>query len=484
MDLVRKYGVFNIPEEAFQDLLDSYGLTEEEYNEMKEIEDNLGDNWMDFDVSEYGYDGVISYGETEYIAFNPNQIKSATENIGSFSTQSNDIRYQTLGLNSIKNIDSYNGNNELESSYNKALELESEYGITEKDWMTNGAKRDLKLELKLFTGWDKNANNEWVYEVDDIKYIDRKSLNKIINLYKSDKEENFNITDYFKISDDLLKSQKDIKNINIKLYTDNENPDQEGNFKNNTISLNRAKFKNFINERQGEEDNGNNLLSNRVLQIINHEIAHFFQDKDGYFSGANLLMIDLSSLIEDYNKNNDKDIIVDMLNTFKNLTKSQRIDFLEKTNERYHTLLFIANKINDIDEYIKVLFDDTLDIYDKYRMFVGEINARNVGSIDGFSRLNMSKNKRLITLLEDTEDISRSKAIRIKLDSSRFLYDYYSKNLYKLQQELQQQNSEPIFVNMEPLTEKEKFIEYAMQHPTALADIYIQNGFVEQVCKI
>ena len=98
MDLVKKYGVFNIPEEAFQDLLDSYGLTEEEYNEMKEIEDNLGDNWMDFDVSEYEYDGVISYGETEYIAFNPNQIKSATENIGTFDSGSNDIRFQKQEL--------------------------------------------------------------------------------------------------------------------------------------------------------------------------------------------------------------------------------------------------------------------------------------------------------------------------------------------------------------------------------------------------
>jgi hypothetical protein len=65
-------------------------------------------------------------------------------------------------------------------------------------------------------------------------------------------------------------------------------------------------------------------------------------------------------------------------------------------------------------------------------------------------------------------------------DNLPLFRNYENKNIDKLQQ----QNSEPIFVNMEPLTEKEKFIEYAMQHPTALADIYIQNGWVEQICKI
>ena len=42
------------------------------------------------------YDGVIvdrAYGEKEYVAFEPSQIKSATDNIGLFSRENNDIRF-------------------------------------------------------------------------------------------------------------------------------------------------------------------------------------------------------------------------------------------------------------------------------------------------------------------------------------------------------------------------------------------------------
>lgn len=47
-------------------------------------------------LQEEGYDGVINAYDgviDEYIAFDPNQIKSATENIGTFDSASDDIRY-------------------------------------------------------------------------------------------------------------------------------------------------------------------------------------------------------------------------------------------------------------------------------------------------------------------------------------------------------------------------------------------------------
>ena len=47
-----------------------------------------------------GYDGVIvdrGEGYKEYVAFFPNQIKSATDNIGLFSKETNDIRYHFIG---------------------------------------------------------------------------------------------------------------------------------------------------------------------------------------------------------------------------------------------------------------------------------------------------------------------------------------------------------------------------------------------------
>ena len=44
-------------------------------------------------LQKQGYDGVYN-GYDEYIAFEPTQIKSATDNIGTFDPTSPDIRYQ------------------------------------------------------------------------------------------------------------------------------------------------------------------------------------------------------------------------------------------------------------------------------------------------------------------------------------------------------------------------------------------------------
>ena len=78
--LVKKYGgVFNLPNGTFLNVLEKHGLTEEEYEFFKEIEDEIGDNWADFDIfkklSEFGFDSIISYDGTEYVVPSEKQIK-------------------------------------------------------------------------------------------------------------------------------------------------------------------------------------------------------------------------------------------------------------------------------------------------------------------------------------------------------------------------------------------------------------------------
>ena len=51
-----------------------------------------------FYFKKIGHDGIIYENKHEgigvsYIVFNPNQIKSATDNVGTFSNNSNDIRF-------------------------------------------------------------------------------------------------------------------------------------------------------------------------------------------------------------------------------------------------------------------------------------------------------------------------------------------------------------------------------------------------------
>lgn len=63
------------------------------YNALKNHKgENLAGEKARNDLMENGYDGVNNDGE-EYIAFNPNQIKSATENTGAFSPDTNNIKY-------------------------------------------------------------------------------------------------------------------------------------------------------------------------------------------------------------------------------------------------------------------------------------------------------------------------------------------------------------------------------------------------------
>lgn len=47
-----------------------------------------------------GHDGLIAVGKwTEYIAFEPNQIKSATDNRGTFDPKNPDITFSVIGPN-------------------------------------------------------------------------------------------------------------------------------------------------------------------------------------------------------------------------------------------------------------------------------------------------------------------------------------------------------------------------------------------------
>ena len=49
-----------------------------------------------------GYDAVVYENGEEIVAFNPNQIKSATENVGTYSSESDDVRYSLRGTTDVQ----------------------------------------------------------------------------------------------------------------------------------------------------------------------------------------------------------------------------------------------------------------------------------------------------------------------------------------------------------------------------------------------
>ncbi len=89
-------GYGNIKMGVFLNVRDPYYATSEENNQLAEA--NSRDMSVDFreNLEEEGYDGVFYNGNLrqEAVVFEPNQIKSATDNNGEFSQESDDIRYR------------------------------------------------------------------------------------------------------------------------------------------------------------------------------------------------------------------------------------------------------------------------------------------------------------------------------------------------------------------------------------------------------
>ena len=89
-------GYGNIKMGVFLNVRAPYYATSEENNQLAEA--NSRDMSVDFreNLEEEGYDGVFYNGDLrqEAVVFEPNQIKSATDNNGEFSQESDDIRYR------------------------------------------------------------------------------------------------------------------------------------------------------------------------------------------------------------------------------------------------------------------------------------------------------------------------------------------------------------------------------------------------------
>ena len=103
-----------------------------------------------------GYDGVIREYDgvvDEYIAFEPNQIKSATDNVGAFDAGNNDIRFRFIGEKGASNLDAAEEATTRLDNLAIARQMEE-------------ANKDVKT-IKMATGWERGADGLWRYEVED-----------------------------------------------------------------------------------------------------------------------------------------------------------------------------------------------------------------------------------------------------------------------------------------------------------------------------
>lgn len=145
------------------------------------MENYAKDNGYDayrFNDSSRGEEGV-SYG-----VFDANQIKSATENNGDFSSDNADIRYQFVGEKGAASADRAEEATTRLDNLSVARKMEE-------------AGKDAH-NIKMATGWERGADEKWRYEIPDFRNIDPRGN---IDFFK-------NNPDYKRYFDLIAKSNK------------------------------------------------------------------------------------------------------------------------------------------------------------------------------------------------------------------------------------------------------------------------------------
>jgi len=137
-------------------------------------------------IEDEGYDAVYYNGDLrqEAVVFYPEQIKSATDNVGTFDAANPDIRYQFVGEKGAASADRAEEATTRLDNLSVARKMEE-------------AGKDAH-NIKMATGWERGADEKWRYEIPDFRNIDPRGN---IDFFK-------NNPDYKRYFDLIAKSNK------------------------------------------------------------------------------------------------------------------------------------------------------------------------------------------------------------------------------------------------------------------------------------
>lgn len=397
-------------------------------------------DWMDGEslfkfITEYhpelGYDGVIldeggtgGYGMEvkkrgiSFIPVSSNQIK-AVNNIGSFSSTSDNIYYQFAG----------------QKSQTAALDKLQ----TAQRWEENGISED---EIRQKTGWFKGVDGKWRYEISD---KDAKINQKALDLLKDDEHE-FDLTVGDLLEHDrLFEAYPELADVKIE-KTSRE--DIGGSYAGDVIKLN---LKN---------------ASENLKSVLMHEIQHYIQHKEGFASGGSALtffdkenmqifrrlfkeqdtkkykkavMDDLYSKVDE----EDATAILDADDAFLEACKlyddieedgealkkaesafentAAKLDEVIRnsglTPEQYAQIKADAREKAGLDAFGRSKKAEQYNPFDLYKALYGEIEARNTQA-----RMDMTDEERQAIAPESTQDIANAEAIVVFDDGSTAAY--------------------------------------------------------------
>ena len=376
-----------------------------------------------------GYDGVNNDNE-EYITFEPNQIKSATDNNGNFDANNPDILFQIAGEIGAENLD----NSEVQEGVSRMQNL-----AIAKQMETE--KKDAQA-IRFATGWEKGADGKWKYEIDDSKiktdfedksYLFRirnprygeleeklRSLNydweklskeeqeefdKLGDLYNENLERNEVVLMEILDAPELFRAYPQLREMPVTFKTRDYSQNYEAHLVNGYYVDDNSPY--FAIEFNGTPNSYN---SEKFKSTLLHEIQHAIQRIEGFGRGGNLE--EAAELIE---KGNQKKAEIKS----KAFAWEWKIE-LEKQEEKYPELkgnLALMNSL--IDEYtengkypIKELEDEhwlpERDIRDKgFNLYVRGYDKE--GFEEAYKEWQEKAGKKGVTVFNPTKDTERNR---------------------------------------------------------------------------
>lgn len=238
------------------------------------------------------------------------------------------------------------------------------------------------IEIKRASLWERGADGEWRTEIPDGKF---KNVEVGFGVP-------YNLSDIFE--------GEEVNKLfgNIKIIFDNENLQESiqgvASVENGTITLNWNRFGTMFNTRGGKAILNSNAGA-KINEVLAHELTHFIQESEGFERGGNSSTVVYTGA------------------KFAGLEPTDTIEVaVEKINEKLkdadNNLKKVLHVLSNVIKSTDQNYTDALKIA-AYELLAGEVEARNVAS-----RVNLTEEEKMETLLEATQDTRKDMQIFLK----------------------------------------------------------------------
>ena len=265
-----------------------------------------------------GYDGIIPTDtDLEVIALTPAQIKSATDNVGTYSSADDDINYSViLGEKGAANL-------APEMQVMEGLVMAKQM-LGNRDWAKlNAAEKD---KIRLASGWEVGADGKWRFEWKDFELVSDWSKRADGTLGELLAGEG---------AADLFTAYPQLREINVRFETLPGGKSGYFNPRENRIAIN-------ITQIEGD--------SEAIRKNLTHEIQHAIQKIEGFASGGNVASEEMNHMAKLFNDAMDR--------------KKAGEDVSSWVLDQYYHEYLLARK----------------KAYEDYRRIAGEVEARNAAT--------------------------------------------------------------------------------------------------------